>query len=150
VVDAASIAAGWKAGVANSKQQTDDVVTGRGFGMGTFASSQVALVADIEVTKKTGKILVKHVWVAQNNGITVNLEGVTSQMSGALIQGLSRALYEQATWNKERVTSLDWVSYPILRFKYSPTVTLINVHPGKYTVTRPGDQTQDVQAGTSA
>ena len=76
--------------------------------------------------------------VAQNNGITVNLEGVTTQMSGALIQGLSRALYEQATWNKERVTSLDWVSYPILRFKDSPTVTLINVHPGKYTVVTPG------------
>jgi CO/xanthine dehydrogenase Mo-binding subunit len=71
-------------------------------------------------------------------------------MSGALIQGLSRALYEQATWNKDRVTSLDWVSYPILRFKDSPTVTLVNVHPGKYTVTRPGDESQDVQAGNTA
>jgi nicotinate dehydrogenase subunit B len=150
VMDAATIAAGWKPRVANSTPQTGDVVTGRGFGIGTFASSQVALVADIEVTKKTGKIVVKHVWTAQNNGVTVNLEGVTSQMSGALIQGLSRALYEQATWNKERVTSLDWVSYPILRFKDSPTVTLINVHPGKYTVTRPGDQSQDVQAGNIA
>ncbi len=149
VMDAATIAAGWKPKVANSNPQTGDVVTGRGFGIGTFASSQVALVADIEVTKKTGKIVVKHVWVAQNNGITVNLEGVTSQMSGALIQGLSRALYEQATWNKERVTSLDWVSYPILRFKDHPSVTLINVHPGKYTITRPGDQSQDVQAGNT-
>ena len=150
VMDAATIAAGWKPKVANSTPQTGDVVTGRGFGLGTFASSQVALVADIEVTKKTGKIVVKHVWTAQNNGITVNLEGVTSQMSGALIQGLSRALYEQATWNKERVTSLDWVSYPILRFKDHPSVTLINVHPGKYTVTRPGDQSQDVQTGNTA
>jgi nicotinate dehydrogenase subunit B len=150
VIDAATIAAGWKPKVANSNPQTGDVVTGRGFGIGTFASSQVALVADIEVTKKTGKIVVKHVWVAQNNGITVNLEGVTSQMSGALIQGLSRALYEQATWNKERVTSLDWVSYPILRFKDHPSVTLINVHPGHYTVTHPGDQSQDVQAGNTA
>jgi CO/xanthine dehydrogenase Mo-binding subunit len=149
VMDAATIAAGWKPKVANSTPQSGDVVTGRGYGMGTFASSQVALVADIEVTKKTGKIVVKHVWVAQNNGITVNLEGVTSQMSGALIQGLSRALYEQATWNKERVTSLDWVSYPILRFKDHPSVTLINVHPGKYTITRPGDQSQDVQAGNT-
>ena len=88
-----------------------------------FASSQVALVADIDVSVKTGKILVKHVWIAQNNGVTVNLEGVTTQMSGALIQGLSRALYEEATWNKDRVTSLDWVSYPILRFKDSPPIT---------------------------
>ena len=85
-----------------------------------------------------------------NNGITVNLEGVTSQMSGALIQGLSRALYEQATWNKERVTSLDWVSYPILRFKDAPSVTLINVHPGEYKVVTPGDQSLDVQTGNTA
>jgi CO/xanthine dehydrogenase Mo-binding subunit len=150
VMDAVTIAAGWKPKVANSTPQSGDVVTGRGFGFGTFASSQVGVVADIEVSKKTGKIVAKHVWVAQNNGVTVNLEGVTSQMSGALIQGLSRALYEQATWNKERVTSLDWVSYPILRFKDSPTVTMINVHPGKYTVTRPGDTSQDVQSGNTA
>jgi nicotinate dehydrogenase subunit B len=150
VLDAATIAAGWKPKVAASNLQKGDVVTGRGFGFGTFASSQTGVVADVEVNKKTGKIVAKHVWVSQNNGITVNLEGVTTQMSGALIQGLSRALYEQATWNKDRVTSLDWVSYPILRFKDSPTVTLINVHPGKYTTVRPGDTTQDVQAGNTA
>jgi len=150
VLDATTQAAGWKAKVANSAQQTGDVVTGSGFSFGTFASSQVGVVADIEVNKKTGKIVVKHATTAQNNGITVNLEGVTTQMSGALIQGLSRALYEQATWNKERVTSLDWVSYPILRFKDTPTVTLVNVHPGKYTVTRPGDESQDVMAGNTA
>jgi nicotinate dehydrogenase subunit B len=150
VLDAATIAAGWKPKVAASNLQKGDVVTGRGIGMGTFASSQVALVADIEVNKKTGKILAKHVWIAQNNGISVNLEGVTTQMSGAMIQGLSRALWEQATWNKERVTSLDWVSYPILRFKDHPSVTLINVHPGKYTVVTPGSETGDVSAGNTA
>ena len=139
VLDAATIAAGWKPKVAASNLQKGDVVTGRGFGFGTFASSQVGVIADIEVNKKTGKIVVKHATVAQNNGITVNLEGVTTQMSGALIQGLSRALYEQATWNKDRVTSLDWVSYPILRFKDAPTVTLVNVHPGTYTTVKPGD-----------
>ena len=150
VLDATTQAAGWKPKVANSNPQTGDVVTGSGFSFGTFASSQVGVVADIEVNKKTGKIVVKHATTAQNNGITVNLEGVTTQMSGALIQGLSRALYEQATWNKERVTSLDWVSYPILRFKDTPTVTLVNVHPGKYTITRPGDESQDVMAGNTA
>ena len=77
--------------------------------------------------------------MAQNNGITVNIEGVTTQMSGALIQGLSRALYEAPTWNKERITSLDWVTYPILRFKDAPKVTLVNVHPNKATLVTPGD-----------
>jgi CO/xanthine dehydrogenase Mo-binding subunit len=71
-------------------------------------------------------------------------------MSGALIQGLSRALYEAPTWNKERITSLDWVTYPILRFKDAPKVTLVNVHPGKATVVTPGDLTVDVRAGNTA
>jgi nicotinate dehydrogenase subunit B len=149
VLDAATIGAGWKPKVAASNLQKGDVVTGRGLGMGTFASSQTAIVADVEVNKKTGKIVAKHLTIAQNNGITVNLEGVTSQMSGAAIQGLSRAMWEQATWNKDRVTSLDWVSYPILRFKDSPTVTLINAHPGQYKVVTPGDQSQDVIAGNT-
>jgi CO/xanthine dehydrogenase Mo-binding subunit len=149
VMDAATMAAGWQPKVANSVKQTGDVRNGRGFAFGTFASSQVGVVADVQVNVKTGKILVKHATVAQNNGITVNLEGVGNQMSGALIQGLSRAMYEQVTFNKDRVTSLDWVSYPILRFKDAPKVTLVNVHPGVYTTINPGDQTQDVKAGNT-
>ena len=144
-----TMAAGWKPKVAASNLKSGNVVTGRGFGFGTFASSQVGVIADIEVDKKTGKIVVKHAYVAQNNGITVSLDGVVNQMSGALIQGLSRALYEQPQWNKERVTSLDWVTYPILRFKDSPKVTLVNVHPGKYTTVVPGDFDVDVKAGNT-
>jgi nicotinate dehydrogenase subunit B len=150
VLDAAALVAGWKPKVAASNLKQGDVVAGRGVGLGTFAGSQTAIVADVEVNKKTGKIVAKHLTIAQNNGITVNLEGVTSQMSGAAIQGLSRALYEQATWNKDRVTTLDWVSYPILRFKDTPTVTLINVHPNKFTIVNPGDESQDVIAGNTA
>jgi nicotinate dehydrogenase subunit B len=142
--------ANWQAKVASSVKQTGTVRKGRGIAFGFYSNTMSCCVADIEVNVKTGKIVVKHVVVSQNNGITVNLEGVTTQMSGALIQGLSRALYEQATWNKERVTSLDWVSYPILRFKDTPTVTLVNVHPGKYTTVKPGDESQNVMSGNTA
>ncbi|HZQ64062.1 MAG TPA: molybdopterin cofactor-binding domain-containing protein [Gaiellaceae bacterium] len=149
VLDAATIAAGWKPKVAASNLQKGDVVTGRGFGFGTFASSQSGVVADIEVNKKTGKIVVKHLYISQNNGITIGPDLVANQMSGAAIQGLSRALYEQVTFDRERVTSTDWVTYPILRFKDCPKVTLVNVHPGHYTVVTPGDKTVDVSAGNT-
>jgi CO/xanthine dehydrogenase Mo-binding subunit len=150
VIDAASIAAGWKPKVAASNLQKGNVVTGRGIGIGTFASSQSAVVADIQVTKSTGKIIVKHMYIAQNNGITISPSLVTNQMSGAAIQGLSRAMWEMPTWNTERITSLDWVTYPILRFNESPKVTLINVHPGQYTTVVPGDMTVNVTAGNTA
>jgi len=150
VIDAAVIAHGYKPRVAFSgPKQTGDVRNGTGIALSTFASSQSCCIVDAQVNLKTGKIVAKHATISQNNGITVNLEGVTNQMSGAFIQGLSRALYEQVSWNKDRVTTLDWVSYPILRFKDSPSVTLVNAHPGKYTVVKPGDESLDVQAGNT-
>ena len=146
-LDAATIAAGWKPKVAASNLQSGNVVTGRGVGIGTFASSQSVVVADIQVTKSTGKILVKHLYISQNNGITISPSLVTNQMSGAAIQGLSRAMWEMPTWNKDRVTSLDWVSYPILRFVESPKVTLVNVHPSEYVTVTPGDMTAGREPG---
>jgi CO/xanthine dehydrogenase Mo-binding subunit len=150
VIDGSTIAAGWQAKVAASNLKSGDVVTGRGFGLGQFAGSQSGVVADIEVARKTGKIVVKHMYIAQNNGITVGPQLVGNQMSGAAIQGLSRALYEQVTFTKERITSDDWVTYPILRFKDSPTVTLINSHPGEHTLIVPGATDTDVSAGNTA
>jgi CO/xanthine dehydrogenase Mo-binding subunit len=153
VLDGATLAAGWKAKVANSVKQTGDVRHGRGFGFGTFASSQVGIVADVSVNVKTGKLVANHLYIAQNNGITIGPQLVANQMSGAAIQGLSRAMWEQATWNRERVTSLDWVSYPILRFADTPKVTLVNVHPGQYVTVNPdlaeGGLNTDVSKGNT-
>jgi len=149
VLDAATVAAGWKPKVAASNLKSGDVVTGRGVGLGTFANSQVGMVADVQVNKKTGRIWVQHLTIAQNNGITIGPQLVANQMSGAAIQGLSRALWEQNRFNKQRITSLDWVSYPILRFKDTPSVTLINVHPGEYVVVTPGKMDADVSKGNT-
>jgi CO/xanthine dehydrogenase Mo-binding subunit len=149
-MDGATIAAGWKPRVAASNLQKGDVVTGRGFALGQFASSQSGVVADIEVNKKTGKIVAKHLYISQQNGITVNPQLVANQMSGAAIQGLSRALHEHVAFTKDRITSTDWVTYPILRFADSPKVTLVNSHPGKHTVVVPGDRNTDVSAGNTA
>ena len=91
----ATQAAGWKAKVANSNPQTGNVRTGRGFGFGTFAGSQVGMVADVSVNIKSGKILVKHLYMSQNNGVTIGPQLVANQMSGAAIQGLSRVIWEQ-------------------------------------------------------
>jgi CO/xanthine dehydrogenase Mo-binding subunit len=150
VIDGATIAAGWTPRVAASNLKKAEVVTGRGFGLGQFASSQSGVVADIEVNVKSGKIVVKHMYISQNNGITISPQLVGNQMSGAAIQGLSRALYEQVTFTKERITSSDWVTYPILRFKDSPTVTIVNSHPGKHTIVVPGATDTDVSAGNTA
>jgi nicotinate dehydrogenase subunit B len=135
-LNAAAAAAKWQPKVANSVKQTGNVRTGRGFGFGTFASTQVGIVADVTVNMKTGKIVANHLTIAHSNGFTVSPGLVANQATGGAIMGLSRALLEELTFNKERVTSLDWVSYPILRFADSPTVTVVIVSPtGSITVT---------------
>jgi len=114
----------WKAKVAASNLSDANVVTGRGVAFGHFANSRVAGVADIEVNKKTGKITVKHVFVASDAGLIVYPDGMHNNEEGAIMQGVSRSLAEQLTFNKSNVTSLDWVAYPMVRFKEAPKVTL--------------------------
>jgi CO/xanthine dehydrogenase Mo-binding subunit len=58
-------------------------------------------------------------------------------------------MHEAPRWNAERITSIDWVTYPILRFVDAPHVTVIRAHPGKYTVVPHGDMSIDVREGNT-
>jgi len=127
VLNAVAKAANWTPAVSASKVQSGDVVKGRGVAMGGFANSFPAVVADITVNKKTGVIKVDHLYAAQDAGTTVNPASVENQMVGCLVQGCSRALLEEVRFTKVRTTSLDWVSYPVLRFRDSPKVTTVVV-----------------------
>jgi CO/xanthine dehydrogenase Mo-binding subunit len=119
--------AGWTPRVANSLKQTGDVRKGRGIALGGFASSQAGNVAEIEVNVKTGKIVAKTMHVAVVAGLMAGPALAENNMSGALIMGTSRALHEEVTFDQGRVTSLDWVGYPLLRFKDHPAVTTVVV-----------------------
>ena len=127
VLDAVSKAANWQPKVAGSDPGSGNIVAGRGVALGGFANSQVGVVAEITVDKSTGKIRVDHLYAAQVNGLTISPGLVENQMSGNLIQGLSRGLLEQVTFDKSHVTSLDWITYPILRFADSPPVTTVSI-----------------------
>ena len=112
----------WTPKVAASNLSSADVVTGRGVAFAPYGSSYAAVVADVEVNKKTGKVVAKQMFAAQDAGLTINPALVENQMMGSVIQATSRALLEEVAFNTSHVTSLDWVTYPILRFKDSPTV----------------------------
>ncbi len=112
----------WQAKVANSVAQTGNVVTGRGVAFGFYSNSMTCCVADIEVNKKTGKIVAKTLHVAGDAGLIVYPGGSENNEEGAAMQGLSRSLFEQVVFNKSNVTSLDWVTYPMVRFKDAPKV----------------------------
>jgi CO/xanthine dehydrogenase Mo-binding subunit len=51
----------------------------------------------------------------------VNPDGVRSQVEGNVIQTLSRALLEEVQTTRKEITSVDWASYPIMRFSELPS-----------------------------
>jgi CO/xanthine dehydrogenase Mo-binding subunit len=129
VLQAVAQAAGWKPSVSGSQaaSKKGDVVTGRGIANSHHGGAFAASIADITVNKKTGKITVNHVFAAQDAGLTVNPNLVENQMLGSTVQGISRLLFEEVRFNKSYVTSVDWVTYPIMRFKDSPGFTPVIV-----------------------
>ena len=69
------------------------------------------MVAEVEVNQDTGKIVVKRFVVAGDCGPISNPDGLRNQMEGGALQGMSRALGEEVTWDSEKVTSFDWRTY---------------------------------------
>ena len=126
VLEAAAKAANWQPR-SSAPAGSGDVVTGRGVALGTHRASMGAAVVDIEVNRRNGDIVVKHVYAAMDCGIAVNPDIVESQIIGMSIQATSRMLLEEIQFSESEVTSVDWASYPILRFGQHPEVTPIIV-----------------------
>ena len=108
------------------KQKSGDVATGRGLTYIKYelARTYVGAVADVEVNRKSGEIRVKHFAVVQDCGQIINPDGVKNQVEGNVTQTVSRVLKEEVTFDRSRVTSLNWASYPILTFPEMPDVDI--------------------------
>jgi CO/xanthine dehydrogenase Mo-binding subunit len=114
VVAAAAKAANW---TARPSPQLDRPKTGVARGRGVSCvvyegdNGYVAMVAEVEVDQATGKVTAKRLVVAQDCGPVSNPDGMRNQLEGGALQGLSRALGEEVTWDERKVTSVDWRTY---------------------------------------
>ncbi|RKF49901.1 molybdopterin cofactor-binding domain-containing protein [Paraburkholderia fungorum] len=89
----------------------------------------VASVCCVEVDVQSGETRVTRVFVAHDCGLIVNPDGLRNQIQGCVIQTLSRSLKEEVRFNQKEMLSLDWASYPIIRFSELPsevTISLVN------------------------
>jgi CO/xanthine dehydrogenase Mo-binding subunit len=84
----------------------------------------VAAIADVEINPADGALQVARVVVAHDCGLIVNPDGLRNQIEGNVIQATSRALKEEVKFDRSKITSLDWSSYPILRFPEIPEVVI--------------------------
>jgi len=134
VIQAVVKASNWQARPSATQVNAGNITRGRGISYVRYnnAITFVATVAEVEVNRTTGKILVTKVFVAHDCGQIVNPDGVINQVEGGVIQTVSRTLMEEVQWNGSTVSSVDWASYPILRFPDMPQVkTVLIDRPGQ-------------------
>jgi CO/xanthine dehydrogenase Mo-binding subunit len=88
----------------------------------------IAVATKVTVDKNNGHIKLIKMWAAVDVGEVINLNGISNQIEGGLIQAASWTLKEQVTFTNREITSTDWLKYPILRFSDIPEVevALIN------------------------
>ncbi|HEX9057129.1 MAG TPA: molybdopterin cofactor-binding domain-containing protein [Ktedonobacterales bacterium] len=100
---------------------------GRGLAFARYENEEayVTTIAHVQVDAATGAVRVPRIVVAHDCGLIINPDGVTNQVEGNVIQSLSRALKEEVQFDAARITSLDWESYPILKFTEVPEVEVV-------------------------
>jgi nicotinate dehydrogenase subunit B len=122
VIQESARMAKWETRPSPSAASSQRLVTGRSIAAMQYEGTDAyaGVVVQVQVDKQTGKVRVQHVWAAQDCGLTINPDGMRAQAEGCVIQGVSRALKEELRWTTEKVTSIDWITYPVLRFPDMP------------------------------
>jgi nicotinate dehydrogenase subunit B len=82
------------------------------------------MAMEVAVERASGKIKVERVVCAQDCGQIINPNGARGQVEGSILQTLSRVLMEEVMFDRERVVSVDWASYPIMRFTDAPKLEI--------------------------
>ena len=116
----------WERATAKPRDHGARIATGRGLAFVKYelVRTYVGVVADVEIDRAIGEIRVKRFFVVQDCGQIINPDGVKNQIEGNIVQTVSRTLMEQVTFDRSRVTSLDWGSYRIIGFPEVPDVVI--------------------------
>ncbi len=114
VIQAAAKAFGWTPRPATSAMQSGDIVRGRGVALAQRVDTLCAAMVELEVNRRTGEVRPVRWAVGHDCGLVINPRNLLLTIEANVIQGTSRALLEEVTYDRNGVTSVDWMSYPIL------------------------------------
>ncbi|HET8920504.1 MAG TPA: molybdopterin cofactor-binding domain-containing protein [Xanthobacteraceae bacterium] len=117
----------WQSRPSPSPNRNAALAHGRGFAYVHYKHSEsyVAMGMEVAVERSSGRIKVERVACAFDCGQIINPDGARAQVEGSILQTLSRALMEEVQFDRSRVTSVDWSSYPILRFPDVPKLDIV-------------------------
>ena len=124
VIEEAAAMSGWAG-------RSPDEGTGFGLAFARYKGVAGYCAAVAEVAADTS-ISLRRLWLAVDVGRVINPDGVMNQVEGGAIQSASWALRERVRFDRTRITSVSWDSYPILRFTEVPEVAVrIVAAPGE-------------------
>jgi CO/xanthine dehydrogenase Mo-binding subunit len=129
VIEAAAEKAGWESG-----RRLPGEGRGRGVAFAQYKNRQsyIALIVELRVNANSGHVRLERAVIAADAGQVVNPDGLSNQLEGGVLQAASWTLKEQVAFDRDGVISLDWYSYPVLRFPEAPTVeTVLLNRPGQ-------------------
>jgi CO/xanthine dehydrogenase Mo-binding subunit len=108
---------------------------GKGFGFARYKNlaAYLAVAVEVEVLQETGRVRLMRAVAAVDSGEIVNPDGIRNQVEGGIVQATSWTLYESVSFDETRINSVDWATYPILRFGAVPETIQVHV------VDRPGE-----------
>lgn len=122
--DAVRIAAenyGWEKRPSPRNDQKDpDVAVGRGIAFRRHFTTFIALIAEVRVHRRTGKLDLLRYVCAHDVGMIVNPDTLRHVIDRQLVYGTSRAMVEEVHFDDSRVTSMDWDSYPVIHMDGLP------------------------------
>jgi CO/xanthine dehydrogenase Mo-binding subunit len=143
VLKAAAAAAKWEPRTAaRTRPPTNGVAHGRGAACVAYEgrNGYAALIADVDVDLASGIVQPRKFVIAIDCGPISNPNGLRNQIEGGILQGTSRALVEEVTWDEQRVTSTDWETYLSLRLDFEvPTIETVFVTPDGVAATGAGE-----------
>jgi nicotinate dehydrogenase subunit B len=101
---------------------------GRGVAISNRADAICGAVAEVEVDKATGQVTVKRFTLSHDCGLIINPDGLKNQIEGNIIQGVSRTLMEEVKFDGSGITTLDWSTYPVIRFPEVPEIDIVLIN----------------------
>jgi nicotinate dehydrogenase subunit B len=129
VIRAAAKAYGWETRPSpkgpmsgQARQKSDQNLLGRGIAYTYRNRTIVAVIAEVEVNRQTGRVWARRLVCAHDCGLVINPESLRRVIECGMLHGLSRALWEEVRFDNEKVTSVDWLSHPSLRHSDTPEV----------------------------
>jgi nicotinate dehydrogenase subunit B len=116
----------WEKRPSPQANTSDNLARGRGLSYVKYelARTYIGAVAEVEVNRSTGDVRATRFYIVHDCGQIINPDGVKAQIEGNVMQTVSRTLIEELTFDRSMVTSLDWVSYPILKFPQIPEIVI--------------------------